>query len=402
MRIVLTAHRISASLAVRSLQHANRRTNFFIVLILVLLIINLLLLSSIIDNIDQATGDQIIDHQYGHMFLEPEESEEIFENPQSYVRTLRNIPGVIGVSPHFVVQTIVVADQKSSATEVHFIDPVYEETVTQKSRFIIDGNYLGTHDETGIILGSEKAGGPGTQFPRLSLGGVNVGDEVVMLFGNDKSQRFDVRGVFFTKLIDADFYIYANEAQMASIYGRDLSDLVNQIVVRIDPSLTSEQSVIDQMRSKGYDGNYFITRESQGFVLTETLFVIKIIILIVSLLVSSGSLFITMYINVFSRKKFYGVLQAIGVPYSIVILSTVYQSLFLVCSASILAVIILYFVLVPYFAAYPLDLPFAFVSLSIDPSSIAMSIFFFFLLAIISSLLPLWSLYKNGIINLIR
>jgi ABC-type antimicrobial peptide transport system permease subunit len=75
--------------------------------------------------------------------------------------------------------------------------------------------------------------------------------------------------------------------------------------------------------------------------------------------VASITVFIVIFINAITRKKFIGILKAIGIRGRSIEFSYVFQSLFYAIIGSIIGLIILYFAIEPYVAANPINFPFS-------------------------------------------
>ena len=79
----------------------------------------------------------------------------------------------------------------------------------------------------------------------------------------------------------------------------------------------------------------------------------------IGLVVSSITIFIVIFINAITRKKFIGILKGIGINEKAIETSYILQSVFYALLGSIVGIIIVYFVLVPLFKTYPIDFPFS-------------------------------------------
>lgn len=79
----------------------------------------------------------------------------------------------------------------------------------------------------------------------------------------------------------------------------------------------------------------------------------------IGLIVSSITIFIVVFINAITRRKFIGILKGIGVSGKAIEISYVIQSIFYAVFGSIIGLILVYFVLVPFFKSHPIDFPFS-------------------------------------------
>lgn len=79
----------------------------------------------------------------------------------------------------------------------------------------------------------------------------------------------------------------------------------------------------------------------------------------VGLVVSSITIFIVIFINALTRRKFIGILKGIGVNGQAIELSYVFQSIFYAVIGSAIGLFLLYAILVPLVGANPIDFPFS-------------------------------------------
>ena len=79
----------------------------------------------------------------------------------------------------------------------------------------------------------------------------------------------------------------------------------------------------------------------------------------IGLVVASITIFIVVFINALTRRKYIGILKGIGIPGGAIEVSYVLQSIFYALMGSALGLVLVYGVLVPAFAAHPIDFPFS-------------------------------------------
>ena len=77
------------------------------------------------------------------------------------------------------------------------------------------------------------------------------------------------------------------------------------------------------------------------------------------MVVAAITIFIVIFINAITRRKFIGILKGIGISGEAIEISYIFQSLFYASIGSALGALVLYGVLVPVVAAHPIDFPFS-------------------------------------------
>jgi ABC-type antimicrobial peptide transport system permease subunit len=79
----------------------------------------------------------------------------------------------------------------------------------------------------------------------------------------------------------------------------------------------------------------------------------------IGLVVASITIFIVIYINAITRRKFIGILKGIGIDQIAIEFSYILQSVFYACMGVAIGMVILYALLIPYFVANPINFPFS-------------------------------------------
>jgi len=121
----------------------------------------------------------------------------------------------------------------------------------------------------------------------------------------------------------------------------------------------------------------------------------------IGLVVAAIVMFIVIYINVLNKKRYIGILRAIGIAGNIIVYSYLIQALFYAISGIILGGVIMYFFIGPYFISHPLDLPIGLVSLSIEPATIQKAVWGLALAAVFAGFIPVLSIIRQSIIKTI-
>ncbi|MEK7479692.1 MAG: FtsX-like permease family protein [Patescibacteria group bacterium] len=77
------------------------------------------------------------------------------------------------------------------------------------------------------------------------------------------------------------------------------------------------------------------------------------------LIVASITIFIVIFINALTRRKYIGILKGIGINGRAIEFSYIFQSIFYAMLGSAVGLALVYGILVPMFAAHPIDFPFS-------------------------------------------
>jgi ABC-type antimicrobial peptide transport system permease subunit len=108
----------------------------------------------------------------------------------------------------------------------------------------------------------------------------------------------------------------------------------------------------------------------------------------IGIVVGSITIFIVVFINAVTRKKFIGILKGIGVSPLAIQISYLLQSLFYGVCGSALGSLILYGLLVPAFNAHPLNFPFSDGILVADIPTTILKIVILLIITLIAGYIP--------------
>jgi ABC-type antimicrobial peptide transport system permease subunit len=119
------------------------------------------------------------------------------------------------------------------------------------------------------------------------------------------------------------------------------------------------------------------------------------------LIVGAITIFIVIYVNAITRRKYIGILKGIGISVNAIKISYVIQALFYAVSGIILSSILLLGYIVPYFDIHPLVLPLGKSSLAIDLAGIMSRAAILTITAFISGFIPAWLVVKQNTLDAI-
>jgi putative ABC transport system permease protein len=403
--------KVALFLAYKSIIKGNRWALVLIILVMSLSFANLILTPSILSGVTNTLDEQQVDTLFANIVIDPEEDEYYLDHMEQTEKKIKQIPGVVGVSVHLNSEAFIeyqwrekdsISDKGKSGTwSVIGIDPDQEVNVTTIHEHIIQGSYLEADDRDQIVLGIEVAGGDGAQTSSfLSLGEVEVGDEVRLTYPNGVQREYWVKGIFHARETQADRLAFVTRKEMTSVLGRPVfADRASQILVKIE-QMGDENWFIEEFEAMDINGEIRSWQEYGGLGgIVSSFDVITSLINAIGLIVAAIVMFIVIYINVLNKKRQIGILRAIGIKTNIVITSYLVQALFYAILGIIFGGLIMHFVIEPYFINYPLDLPLGLVSLSIEPLSIQKAVWGLILAAVFAGIIPVLSIIRQSIIK---
>ena len=373
MNNLLQTIRVGSFLGVRQLKRANKWTTLLIIFIMMLTFLNMVVISGIlvglidggnIANKNQYTGNVIMTKLSGNPYI---------ENTGNILATLANISGVTQYSARYASGAQFEAnytsrrdfntDRDTAGSQVLGIDINVEDNLTNLSESIIEGSYLDERESGYILIGSTLLRRFSSQFGDgfSSLDGVYPGDRIKVT-ANGKTKEFIVKGIVKSKVGEVSFRAFITKQDFLQFVERPSLN-ADEIAIATDGSITDDV-LKNTLTQYGFDR--FAKIQTATEAIPDFLNQIKIafsllgnVIGFVGIVVASITIFIVVFINAVTRRKFIGILKGIGVSSGAIEFAYVLQSFVYAVIGSGLGLIIIYTLLVPFFNAHPLNFPFS-------------------------------------------
>jgi len=235
-----------------------------------------------------------------------------------------------------------------------------------------------------------------------NLGGVRVGSLVDVTYSNGVVRTYKVKGVMegTFELIDLNALMHYKEIE--DVFGLGGKEATS-VVIKLKDNSDSEK-VKEKIIGAGVKEPVFTSDEKSDAILRQamqSIGMIDVVSKFVSLIIGAALILIIIYINVLNRKKEIGILKAIGITPSSIVISYAFISMFYV-SMGILAGLVLYFVLMYYFIVNPVTF---YDTIKIIPEIqgglIIKSISTMLVMSVVAGILPAWRVSKESILEAI-
>lgn len=361
-------------LALRQIKRSNPWTTVLIVLIMSLTFLNLVVVGGILVGLPVG-ATLAYNRQYsGDILLRALPTKDYIEQSDASIRTILAYPEIEGISPRYVGRGIVEAhyqtaigpknDPETLSATIAGIDPEREEIVTHIGSRMLEGEMLRAGEEGYVVVGknllSEYTVGVGILSDSV-MTNVRTGSKIRMTI-NGNVGEYIVKGVLGSKMTEVSTRIFMSDTELRKLLGRTDRN-VSEIAVRMRTPGTGA-ALQSSLRETELASRARIetSREAQGAGLDDiekTFTVLSTVIGGIGLVVASITVFIVIFINAVTRRKYIGILKGIGISASAIEISYVIQSAFYAVLGSLIGLLVVYAILAPYFADHPIDFPFA-------------------------------------------
>ncbi len=364
--------KIGLFLALRDIKKANKWTTLLIVVVMVLTFLNLIVISGVLVGLIEGstdanryryTGDLIVSVLPKKTYIE--RSSPIIEliKSQSYVESVsaRYAEGV-RIEANYKNRTRLSDQVDNAAGLVAGINPLDEDKTTNLSKYLVEGEYLDEGDTDKILIGANllykytPIESPGFS----TLKNVELGSKVRLVIAG-KTKEVTIKGIIKSK-VDIDMRVIMLDTELKKIIGRGDNN-VDEISVILKPE-EDPMKLKELLVSEGYDRYALIQtwEEAQPKFLNDikaTFGLLGNLIGSIGLAVAAITIFIIIFVNAITRRRFIGILKGIGIRSLAIEFSYVIQSLFYALCGIIIGSIVVFFFLKPFIAAHPINFPFS-------------------------------------------
>lgn len=410
----LLEYRIGLFLAIRQIKRSSIWTNVLIVFVMVLTFLNLVVVSGILVGLIQGAVDAVKAHYISDVIISTPTSKNYIENSPEIIAILQkdlrikrfsarySKGGTVEANYQGRIKDTIKADIASAS--IVGIDPIAEEEVADLARFVVEGSFLAPGDYDQVVIGSYllkrymPVDSPG--FATLASD-VRPGTKVRLTVGNVQHE-VTVKGIIKSKLDEVNMRVFMIDSQLRNLIGRNDYN-VNEISIKLLPG-NDPKLIRDSLLSYGigqvakvqtFDDAEpkFIKDMIQTFAILGNLFSS------IGLVVASITIFIVIFINAITRRKFIGILKGIGISGRAIEISYVMQSFFYALSGSVIGLVLVYGFLEPFLRAHPIDFPFSDGILVAPLSSTLFRITLLIISTIIAGFIPARMIVKKNTLD---
>ncbi|OGG78363.1 hypothetical protein A3A36_02090 [Candidatus Kaiserbacteria bacterium RIFCSPLOWO2_01_FULL_52_12b] len=365
--------RVGFYLALRQIRRASLWTTGLIVFVMLLTFLNLVVVTGILVGLIEGINNSYRTEYTGDVILSALTTKNYIEDTPSVIAFVKSLPQVTmlteryqtggTIEANYLTRTSDTEKPNATSAQVIGIDPVAEDAFTGLASHVIEGHYLAEGDYDQILVGNyllaQYAFG---ELPGLTpLKNVVPGTKVRLTI-NGAVREVVVKGFVKTKIDALAMSIFMPASELRTLMGRTDQNVM-QIAIRLQPGsdpiafknllLTSGigekakvQTFADSIPNGVADIKKTFAMLGNGFSS-------------IGLVVAAITIFIVIFINAITRRKFIGILKGIGISGEAIEISYIFQSLLYAALGSGIGLLVLYGFLVPTVAAHPIDFPFS-------------------------------------------
>lgn len=368
-----SALRVGFLLGIRQIQKANVWTTALIIFIMMLTFLNLVGVSGILVGLIEGSVKANREQYSGNVLISTPKGESYIERSNFIIETLNNIPEVHSYTVRFLENASIEANYQTRrdpdasrdtvGAQVAGVDLLKEDEVTGLSKYVVEGEYLNHGEDQYVLMGANMIQRYISDFGDGfdTLDDIFPGTKIKITYG-DKTKEYIVKGIVDSKVDQTSFRIFMTQDEFIRFFERTSLN-VNEIAVVKNEEI-SENTLKNILVRSGFDQTSKVQTSEEA--IPQFLVDIKLafgllgnIIGFIGIIVASITIFIIIFINAVTRRKYIGILKAIGIEARSIKFAYIFQSMFYAISGALLGLAVVYVVLVPAFNAHPIDFPFS-------------------------------------------
>ncbi len=376
----LNAIRVGWFLAFRQIKRSSKGTTVLIVSIMVLTFLNLVVVSGLLVGLISGAVLSFKNDWAADVIITPESGRDIIENSPQLISFIKTHPQTVHYSARISAdgQVLGTLDENAPKEEkpnqvgsrVMGIDPEAEEKLTNFSDALIEGETLRRGEEGYILIGAnlikEYSSFGDVDIPGLNLlKGVKVGDKVRLTLSSGDGQvskDLIVKGLVKSKVDEVSTRMFILDTELRRMLTVN-QEQYQSIAVRLKDPLYAEKYV-NQLIAFNGDNDALIQTAEQAIPsflrdIQTTFNILGNALSSIALVVASITVFIVIFINAVTRRKFIGIMKGIGISPKAIQVSYIMQAFFYGVIGSAIGLFLTFVVLKPYFDANPINFPFS-------------------------------------------
>lgn len=402
-------------LAFRELKRNNPWSTALIIFVMSLTFLNMVLMGGILTGLADGMMTSFKTYYSSDILIKPATQYISISQSNMLNSVIKSLPSYRASSTRYTTPAILENENKIKIRPTEIgqrvnstivgINPKNEDAVTGISSEIILGEYLKEYDTDGIILGksllAEYSQGSSTE-PRLK--GITIGSRLKLIIGNEDIDVF-VRGIVDTGNSTVDGRAFMLESTMRPLINNHSLN-ASEIAVLLNSGSSREEAKEYILSNFSYNTDIIVETAKETLPkaisdMKKTFSMLGNIVGVISLIVGAITIFIVIFVNAITRRKYIGIMKGIGISARSIEVSYVMQSLFYALSGIIFSSLIIVWFLAPWFDIHPLKFPVTEGKLAVTTSGLVIRGLILTLTAFISGYVPARMVTKQNTLDAI-
>lgn len=402
-------------LAIRELKRNNPWSTALIIFVMSLTFFNMVLMGGILIGLADGMMNSFKTYYSSDILIKPASQNVSISQSSMLDSLIKSLPSYQALSKRYTVAAILENENKVKIKETDIgqrvsgtivgINPSEEDAVTGLSTQIITGEFLNDYDTESVVLGkgllAEYSKGSSTES---RLKGVLIGSRLKLIIGAS-NMEVTVKGIIDTGNTTVDSRIFILESSMRALT-KNHSLNVNEMAVLLHPNVDNKEAKSYILDNFPYNTDIIVETAEETLPkaisdMKKTFSMLGNIVGVISLIVGAITIFIVIFVNAITKRKYIGIMKGIGISARAIEISYIIQSLFYALSGIIFSSFIIIWFLAPWFDLHPLKFPVTEGKLAITTSGLIVRGLILTATAFISGYIPAKMVTKQNTLDAI-
>ena len=407
-------------LAFREIRRTNPGTTLLIIFVMTLTFFNMNLIGGVLIGIAHGVVSSYKDYYSSDLLITPATQKNDIEDTDTIMSVVKSLPTYQAATIRYTAPALVEYGyqnklkptdlSQSSQGVLTGIDPVKENNVTHLSRAIIAGSYLNESDANQVLMGASLI----KKYASLRGSVLNLGSKIlktpdvgskVRITVNGVQKEVFIKGIVSTDGTNIDNRIMMNETAVRELLGNTNLN-ASEIAILLKPGASAENAKQYIIKNLHNDNNILVQTAADALPggvtdVINTFTILGNIVGGIALIVGAITIFIVIFVNAVTRRKYIGILKGIGISSTAIEISYVFQALFYAVSGILIASALVSWLFVPYFNLHPINYPLAKGSIAITTSDLALRGVILTVTSLISGFVPAWLVTRQNTLDAI-
>lgn len=406
---------VGSFLATRELKRSNPWSTGLVIFVMSLTFMNMVLMGGVLIGLAEGMMNSFQKYYSSDILVKPAVQNYAITESSILQNVIETLPTYRASSSRYTASAVLENQDKIKVKETDIGERVNgtlvgihskdENNVTGISSKIIEGTYLDEYSTDTVVVGksllAQYSKGSSTE-PRLK--DIKIGSRLLLLVGESKMEVI-VQGIVDSGNTTVDGRIFISEATMRALtHNQNLN--ASEIAVSLLPN-TSEQDAKNYILANfPYSTNIIVETGEEALPkaiqdMKKTFSMLGNMVGAISLIVGAITIFIVIFVNAITRRKYIGIMKGIGISASAIEISYIIQSLFYALSGIAIASLLVMGFLKPWFAIHPLKFPVTEGQLSVTSSGLMIRGLILMVTAFISGYIPARMVTKQNTLDAI-
>ena len=418
MRLNKTSIYVGFFLAVRDIKQSNIWTTALIIFIMTLTFVNMNLVGGLLIGLAQGVIGSYKVHYSSNIIITPQANKNNIRNTSKVIAVIESLPTKKEMSVRYVAPAIIEHGYQakirstdlteSAATELVGIDPVKEDRVTSLAKTIVAGSYLSKSDVDEVLVGSSlikkysSLRGSAVNIGAKILKNADVGSKIKINLGGVQKEVF-IKGIVSTDGTNIDNRVFMVDTQAREILKNKTLE-ASEISIKLIDNASEKEAKKYIVNNLDNNDEVLVQTSDEALPggvndIFKTFGIMGNVIGGIALTVGAVTIFIVIFVNAVTRRKYIGILKGIGIASSSIEFSYIFQALFYAMSGVFIASLFTLGLITPYFSIYPISYPLAKGSIAITASDVLIRGIILSVTALVSGFVPAWVVTKQNTLD---